>query len=225
MQLKFPTIIFIERRPIYTVNIKPHEETHNTTQLCNPPFVHSLSWSPSGRFLAAGLGDGSCLILSAEGRRLLEVARLGWDLGGHKAPVAAVCFPCFGLAPDVSRKGMIHGTTDDRLMVSAGNDNSILFWDLGRDMVGNDAADPAMYLTRRDETNDLVPKLNSVRVASSSDDDIPYDLLPSPSRVLFQIPHNHKPNWICSKPADAILPCSLFVADTTSCISLYSLII
>lgn len=214
------------RRPMYTVNIKPQAETESSTQLCNPPFVHSLSWSPSGRYLAAGLGDGSCLVLSAEGRKLVEVGRLGWDEGGHKAPVAAVCFPCFGLARNVSKKAAMYGTVDDRLMVSAGNDGHILFWDLGRDMVGNDAVDPSTYLANSNGNSEaeLTSKLNSTRIADSNDD-IPDDLLPSPPKVLFQIPHQNKANWISCKSTDATSPCSLFVADTTNNISMYSLIL
>lgn len=214
------------RRPIYTFNINPQGETENSTQLCNPPFVHSLSWSPSGRFLAAGLGDGSCLILSAEGKKLIQAGRLGCDDGGHTAPVAAVCFPCFGLGSHISKKAAIYGTTDDRLIVSAGNDGNILFWDLGKDMIGSDAADPATYLSIQNSSNDtdLASELNSVSIASANDD-IPEDLLPSPPKVLFQIPHQAKANWICSKPADAASACSLFVADTTNNISIYSLML
>jgi hypothetical protein len=57
--------------------------------------------------------------------------------------------------------------------------------------------------------------------AKNSSDD---DLIPSPPKVLFQIPHRHKPNWItCSRASDTVLPCSLFVADTTNDISIYTL--
>lgn len=217
------------RKPICTVQIEPQEDNHNSSQLCNPPYVHSTAWSPSGKYLAAGLGDGSLLILSAEGRRLAEVGRLGWDVGGHKASVAAVCFPCFRLMKDVSRKAMIHGVVDDRLMVSAGNDGNINFWDLGRDMIAGEAADPATYLSsKRDEecseVEDVTERLNSAGIDSSKDD-IPDDLLPSPPQILFQIPHQNKANWLCSKPSDATLPCSLLVADTTKNISMYSLIL
>ena len=218
------------RKPIYTVKIEAQEDNHNSSQCCNPPYVHSMAWSPSGKYLAAGLGDGSCLILSAEGRRLAEAGRLGWEVDGHKASVAAVCFPCFGLMKDVSTKAMVHGVVDDRLMVSAGNDGSINFWDLGRDIVAGEAADPATYLSSkrddRGEVEEATEKRNSVEmIGSSKDVDIPEDLLPSPPKILFQIPHQNKANWLCSKPSDATSPCSLFVADTTKHISMYSLIL
>ena len=217
-----PSVI-VWRRPIYTVTIKPQADTQNSTQLCNPPFVHSLSWSPSGRYLAAGLGDGSCLILGAEGRKLVEYGKLNQD-GGHTAPVAAVYFPCFNLARDASKKAMLHGTVDDRLLISAGNDEKILFWDLGKDMVGADASDPTAYMSKTDESGahgEINSRLNTISI-DNSDEDIPNDLLPSPSKVLFQIPHKHKANWICSQSGDPSLPCSLFVADTSNEISLYS---
>ena len=48
--------------------------------------------------------------------------------------------------------------------------------------------------------------------------------MPSPPRILFKIAHRHKPNWIaCSRASDAVLPNSLFVADTTNNISVYTL--
>ena len=41
------------------------------------------------------------------------------------------------------RKG---GGAEDRLLVSAGNDGNVVFWDLGGNMVGDGALDPASYL-------------------------------------------------------------------------------
>lgn len=216
------------RKPLYSYSVKTLADLENSSQLCNPPFVHSLSWSPSGRYLAAGLGDGSCLILSAEGRKLIEACILGWSVGGHKASVAAVCFPCFGLGGNVSKKAAMNGTADDRLLISAGNDGNIFFWDLGRDIVGNDAADPAIYLSGNkinQVDSNVTSKLETLDLAESSDDIIPEDLLSSPPKVLFQIPHQKKANWICAKAVDATSPCSLFVADTTNNISMYSLIL
>ncbi|KAL9178539.1 hypothetical protein ACHAXT_001877 [Thalassiosira profunda] len=221
------------RKPTCTVQIKP-AETENTTQLCNPPYVHSLSWSPSGKLLCAGIGDGSISILRAEGRRLNEVGRLGLDEGGHGYAVAGVCFPAFGLcgqdpiANQLSAKVRKSGEAEDRLAVSAGNDGLIIFWDLGGNMVGSGPLDPAKYLERclsppenEAEANDAAKAMASMDL---SNDDSPEDLVPSPPKVLFRINHRHKPNWMTSsRISDAALPNSLFVADTTNNVSVYTL--
>jgi WD40 repeat protein len=228
------------KRACSTIHIKPTESL-NATQICNPPFIHSLQWSPSGRLLAAGVGDGSCVILRGEGNRLVEVGRLGYDQGGHGSAVAAVCFPGFGSSS--TRSSSVEA--EDRLLISAGNDGKIVFWDLGGNLVAGNALDPLLYLGKND--NDVeeraVDAMNSVTVSSKNSksknkkqgktnnqdevavDDAEFlDLLSSPSKVLFQILHNNKPNWItCSRASDAALPSSLFVCDTTNDVSIYTL--
>lgn len=236
------------KRATSTIHIKP-AESENTSQICNPPFIHSLQWSPSGRLLAAGVGDGSCVILRGEGNRLIEIGRLGYEQGGHGAAVAAVCFPGFGSCASTSVEA------EDRLLISAGNDGKILFWDLGGNMIDGDAIDPLLYLGGCSDANEQVKtqdnelqnateamkstsissskkgknkkkgKTNNQHKTSTTDDDLFLDdLLPSPPKVLFQIPHHHKPNWItCSRASSDALPSSVFVADTTNDISIYSL--
>ena len=238
------------KRATSTIHIKP-AESENTSQICNPPFIHSLQWSPSGRLLAAGVGDGSCVILRGEGNRLVEIGRLGYEQGGHGAAVAAVCFPGFGSCASKSAEA------EDRLLISAGNDGKILFWDLGGNMIDGDAVDPLLYLggcsdtteqvkTQDNELQNATEAMKSTSISSSkkgknkkkgktnnqhktstitTDDDLFLDdLLPSPPKVLFQIPHHHKPNWItCSRASSDALPSSVFVADTTNDISIYSL--
>ena len=235
------------KRATSAIHIKP-AESENTTQICNPPFIHSLQWSPSGRLLAAGVGDGSCVILRGEGNRLVEIGRLGYEEGGHAAAVASVCFPGFGSSSTRSARF----EAEDRLLISAGNDGKILFWDLGGNMVDGDALDPLLYLAGCDEdtkqeTNKedngvdrVTDSMDSASISSNkrkgnqkkgkktttSDDADLFldDLLPSPPKVLFQIQHNYKSNWItCSRASDAALPSSVFVADTTSNISIYTL--
>lgn len=238
-------------RPTSTIPIKP-DQSENTTQMCNPPYVHSLSWSPSGRLLCAGIGDGSCVVFRAEGRRLTEIGRLGQDEGGHGSAVAAVRFAGFGLcergelASQIPPKVRRSGEAEDRLMISAGNDGNIHFWDLGGNMIGGGSMDPVSYLgkclsTPEDRHGDDGAKVSirgmeSLDISSETDcggksdngegkdSDFPDELAPSPPRVLFQIAHRHKPNWItCSRTSDAVLPTSLFVADTTNNISVYTL--
>ena len=209
------------RRPTSTVQIKPDAE--NSTQVCNPPYVHSLCWSPSGRILAGAVGDGSIAILGVEGRRLVEMGRLTCDHGGHRSAVAAVCFPGFGLSrghqvPSKIRKS---GEAEDRLLVSAGNDGVLNWWDLGANMVGSGPLDPVQYLP---PSGKEVTDATRSTVQLIDDDFGNEDLIPSPPRVLFQIQHGQKPNWItCSKATDGALPNSLFVADTSPNISIYTL--
>ncbi len=241
------------KRATSSIHVKP-AESENTTQICNPPFIHSLQWSPSGRLLAAGVGDGSCVILRGEGNRLVEIGRLGYEQGGHGSAVAAVCFPGFGSTISTSKPSS-SAEAEDRLLISAGNDGKILFWDLGGNMVDGDAMDPLLYLggcsgvdqKAKEKDNEVQSaaeamtsatisskknkgknkkkgKANNQQKASTDDDLFLDDLLPSPPKVLFQIPHRHKPNWItCSRASSDSLPSSVFVADTTNDISIYSL--
>ena len=235
-----------------------------------------MSWSPSGRLLCAGVGDGSCAILRAEGRRLVKIGRMGSDEGGHGSAVAGVCFAGFGLcdqrddlAAQLSAKIRKSGEAEDRLMISAGNDGTLIFWDLGGNMVGNGPLDPVLYLdkcllppvkrgaddntttqdTDEKKTNDATntKAMKSLEISNnqtnnskkkpkkgkqvakellSGDEDLSDELLltPSPPKVLFKIAHGQKPNWItCSRASDTVLPTSLFVADTTNNISIYTL--
>ena len=120
-------------------------------------------------------------------------------------------------------------------------------------MIDGDAIDPLLYLGGCSDTTEQVNKqenelqntteaMKSASISkkgknkkkgktsnqhktSTEDDDLFLDdLLPSPPKVLFQIPHHHKPNWItCSRASSDALPSSVFVADTTNDISIYSL--
>ncbi|KAL3805970.1 hypothetical protein ACHAW5_002506 [Stephanodiscus triporus] len=87
------------RRPTSIATIGPRRvddpSSSSSIRLCNPPYVHSLSWSPSGRLLAAGVGDGSVTVYRAEGHRLVGVGRFGDEVGGHASAVAAVRFADF----------------------------------------------------------------------------------------------------------------------------------
>mmetsp|Transcript_59021 Transcript_59021/g.175494 ORF Transcript_59021/g.175494 Transcript_59021/m.175494 type:complete len:172 (-) Transcript_59021:64-579(-) len=167
--------------------------------------VHSLSWSPSGRILAAGLGDGTCSLLRVEGRKLTDVARLR---EGHRATVASVLFPKFGLGSSS------HVAAEDRLFVSAGNDGAILLWDLGCDIAGENAENPKSML----RCNRKDPKSESTEGIMAS------LALDSQPKVLFGISHGEKPNWLVNSSAsEPVLPASLFIADTSSAITAYTI--
>jgi WD40 repeat protein len=195
--------------------------SNNKPQVCNPPMVHSLGWSPSGATLAAGLGDGSIAVFSIENRTLVQTGLLSTGCGGasHDSSVASVAFPSF------SRQSA------ERIVSSAGTDGSIFFWDLGhgcgdgygddgRDPIGDDAFCPthlfaSLSLKRHGdkEENDSVTR----RAAFCS----------GRPQVLFGIPHGQKLNWIT--PAVNMNSTSsghgdtLFVADTSMDITAYTI--
>ena len=195
-------------RPSASFEIEQDDAGAN--QVCNPPMVHSLACSPSGRLLASGLGDGTCSLLSVEGRRLVEACRL---TECHDAAVACVRFPDFGTNQSS------HVTAEDRLLVSAGNDGALLLWDLGENVAGKHAVDPntMFHGCEQQQTNNIDSDMNETKMASLS--------LNSPSpEIIFGIPHQKKPNWVTnSNNLVSSLPNSLFVADVSKDISVYIL--
>jgi WD40 repeat protein len=159
--------------------------------------VHSLSWSPSGRLLAAGLGDGNCAVFAVDNRSLVQVGLL---TPGHHASVASVVFPSFA-------------ADNERVLISAGSDGAILCWDLGSSVLGEDHArpDPSTSLFSQHlllDGGDLSEKLQDLQLLN----------LKKP-KVLFGIPHAPKPNWLASRTT----PATLYVADTTNDITAYNI--
>lgn len=193
------------RRPSSTFVIQ-REEEDGVNQVCNPPFVNSLSWSPSGRLLAAGLGDGTAMVMQVDGRRLVEGCRLK---GGHDAAIASVLFPRFG-GVDSSRV-----VADDRLLVTGGNDGSVILWDLGENLV-KDGVDPStVFVDCNDTSMNGAMKDLSLRDANNACGKDP--------RILMGLQHGRKPNCIESCNAfDSVFPSSLFVADTSNAITVYT---
>lgn len=121
------------RKPLDTMIIARDDVGAN--QMCNPPMVHSLSWSPSGRLLAAGLGDGSIQVMGVVKKKFMARTRLR---DGHSSSVATLCFPDFG---------MNVAANTDRLLASAGTDGAILLWDLKRSIGGDASVDPRQILS------------------------------------------------------------------------------
>lgn len=192
------------RRP--SSKYKIYQDDSGANQVCNPPMVHCLSWSPSGRLLATGLGDGTCSILHIDNRKLVETCRLR---EGHDSAVASVIFPRFGVesSADIA--------AEDRLLVSAGNDGAILLWDLGGDVAGDRAVDPAtLFKTEQEAGNPRIQDGTAMEAMSISSD----------PKILFGIPHQKKPNWVTSSSmSDPVYPSTLFVADTSYNITAYIL--
>jgi WD40 repeat protein len=78
-------------------------------QVVNPPFVHSIVFTPDGRYLAAGLGNASVVLLDYQRRKTLVKCT-------EDAHTAAVC--------------SVHYATgiDADLLVTAGSDSALLVW-------------------------------------------------------------------------------------------------
>lgn len=169
-----------------------------TGQVCNPPMVSQLAWSPSGRWLLGALGDGSLTVLAADAKSLTERVRLA---DAHNGAVANVLFP------EWRETSSIVG--NDRLLCSAGNDAAMVLWDMGA-MAGVAAIDPQSYLPM---TGGLDAAMGNLQL---SDDKT------GPS-TLFGWQHEFKPNWLASsRGMDPCYPSSIFVADTSNDITVYT---
>jgi len=198
------------KRPLSTVKITT--DNVGAGQVCNPPMVFDVTWSPSGRLLVAGLGDGTASVLSVRGRNLYETFRIK---GGHSSSIASVIFPRFGC--DSSS----HVAANDRLLISAGSDCNLMLWDLGSEVAGKHAVDPSTWLEGCSS-----PKSNNddATVEGKMADLGLKELTVDSPRKLFGIPHEKKMNHLTSSGSnDILLPSTLFVADTTKDITAYIL--
>lgn len=152
------------------------------------------------------------MVMQVDGRRLVEGCRLK---GGHDAAIASVLFPRFG-GLDSS-----HVVADDRLLVTGGNDGSLILWDLGANLV-KDGVDPSTVFVDCNDTSmadvdhvDGAMKELSLRDANNACGKDP--------RILMGLQHGKKPNCIESCNAfDPVFPSSLFVADTSNTITVYT---
>jgi len=173
--------------------------------------VHSLAFAPSGRLLAAGLGDGTASVFQVESRSLVEVARLQLDT--HETPVASVLFPAI-LPTSASQPDQC---AQDRLLACIRNDAIIYFWDLGYTVASEKAINPSLAWPHLGNTKE--PKVEDAMEGLSLDfGDQPIE--------LFKIPHYRKPNWMTSSGTSEgdIFPSTIFLADVTSDITAYTII-
>lgn len=200
------------KRPLSVMKITNTDAGAN--QVCNPPMVHGLEWSPSGRLLAAACGDGSCCLFSADNRSLVLAARLE----AHGGALASVVFPEW--TGSDSKNVAVH----DRLLLTAGNDGAIVLWDLGSMLAGEGARDPSSLLQLPSSNG---TKAGGVNVATQMGDlslGDNNDVDNGQPRVLCTIPHNAKPNWmVSSRGRDPVFSSSIFVADTSNDITAYTI--
>ncbi|TPX72248.1 hypothetical protein SpCBS45565_g00548 [Spizellomyces sp. 'palustris'] len=112
--------------PVEEFPFATSEQSQNA-QSVNPPFVHSLEFSPDARLLAAGLGDGSVALLNVSGKKNADAERLARKgrsssalkarlMDGHSWAVSAVTFP---------RCERERGP-----LISGGIDGNIVMWDI-----------------------------------------------------------------------------------------------
>jgi len=185
------------RRPLSSQHITNTDAGAN--QVCNPPMVHSLTWSPSGRLLAAGLGDGSLSVMSVENRSLVQVVRLE---DAHSGSVASVVFMRWSSSQ--------HVAANDRIMVSTGNDCTVAVWDLGASLCGEGAVNPSRLLYVEGDEESMDTAMQDLNISDQP-------------KTLFAWNHGEKPNWMISSYRDPLFPSTLFIADTSNDITAYTL--
>eukprot|EP00980_Cylindrotheca_fusiformis_P017906 scaffold5682_cov140-Cylindrotheca_fusiformis.AAC.17 len=194
--------MYYPRRPISSFAISTPETEAGKPQVCNPPMVYSLDWSPSGNLLAAGLGDGSVNIFAIENRTLVQTGLLP---DGHDSSVASVLFPSFC------------NDTTERVLFTGGSDGAVLCWDLGASVCekSKDSKDPQDLFP-----SGLLQQQGASRKSSSKDlVQQTEDLSLEKPEILFGIGNGGKINWMETSKR----PSTLFVADTTNDITAYTI--
>jgi WD repeat-containing protein 53 len=207
--------------PLCTVCLAPDSSSTSvaTNQICNPPMVHCLNWSPSGMLLAAGLGDGSVAMMllqqsSPTTARLAVTSRLH---DAHSGTVACCLFPEWKSATNIDCNQAI--SAHDRLFCTAGNDGCVVLWDLGTTVAGEKATNPATVLQQQ------IPCSSDTTAAEYHETTMDSGLVDMDQpKTLFAFQHAAKPNWmVSSRGRDPILPSALFVADTSPDITVYAI--
>ena len=235
------------RKPLCSVSVQQQQQQQqgSSAQAVNPPMVHSLSWSPSGQYFAAGLGNGNvnlytvpfaARISAAGNRRNNEIVQIGQLADGHSSSVVSVLYPEFGHSTETDQ----FSSMSDRVLCSAGSDGKILFWDLSTCLRGDVADDLDSILAELDVSSNIgsnddkknggedeISKLFAGSLVLNGRSKIADARSPS---VLFQIDHQEKINWVtkatmtsssCTTPD--VINDTIFVADTSNDITSYKI--
>ena len=205
--------------PLSSISI-PQTTSSESNQVCNPPMVHCLQWSPSGQLLAAGLGDGSVAMMNhpTSSAPLILSSRIE---DAHSGTVAACLFPAW--TNKHCNSNAI--AANDRFLCTTGNDGCIAFWDLGEIIGGEKANNPTNLFPLQndidDHQQDMNANISSTKVSKSK---VPTTNCIDVPETLFAFQHQTKPNWmIHSGNKDTSFPYSLFVADTSNIITAYTI--
>jgi WD repeat-containing protein 53 len=210
----------MRQSPLHSVSI-PTTATTESNQMYNPPMVHSLNWSRSGRLLGAGLGDGSIAILQQNASSTSSLVLSARMVDAHAAAVASCFFPDWCSPSGHAENPAI--VAHDRLFCSAGNDGCIVVWDLGPTVGGEKANDPAKLFPMLQHDVDEDKATSALRRLQVSNTDDAAMIVDEP-QALFCLPHDVKPNWVVSSGSrDTSFPYTLFVADTSHTICAYSI--
>ncbi len=146
--------------------------------LVNPPFIHSLSVSTNGNFLACGTENALVQIFDCSKRKITHSK----TLRNHRQGVSQVCF--------------VPVKDDRELLLSAGNDGSVIFWDVQVDVAGAGGASASAERTTAAEAH---ANTNENKVA--------------------ELVHGNKINWISSySESDQHY---VVVADNTNVLTTY----
>jgi WD40 repeat protein len=157
----------LKGKPKYSVSMSTSgvAEDAPTAQSFNPPYVHSVAISPSGRYFAAGVGDGSIAVHELASQHCVQ------RLWVHSRAAGHVEYPTF-IADETLR---------ERMLVSSGNDGRVLVTDLTYD----GAASVPATSKRKGRKAAVVPKPKETEDATLS----------PAKRILYCIDHGCGPNW------------------------------
>jgi len=209
---------FRPKKPISTFTINQNCIAQGKSQVCNPPFVYSLTWSVDGRYLAAGFGDGTVGVFEVNNRTLVQSHLM---IGDDISSVASVVYPSFS------------ASTNNRILCSAGSDGSIVFWDLGKPSdeqwdvnIGDLDSDAELFPLQilRGLYNDEDNETSSSSAVCATDKSMNHNTNHQPG-IIFKIPHDQKINWITAAVPSSTTTSkyndTIFVADTSPDITSY----